>query len=109
VCVLPGDVSIAFGSCWGFLHCALKLPVGIGGWFAFAFVMVDPIFHVDIDSLLVDGCCPPLFICGWLNVSDDVLVHRVGECTGEDLQNQILVYIVSGMTYQLFKLSDEFV
>jgi hypothetical protein len=50
---------------------------------------------MNLDPLLINCCCPPLFVCYGAYVTDNVFVHCIGECTGEDAQNQILVNVIT--------------
>jgi hypothetical protein len=76
-------------SSWGCVHCiAIALwipPLGIE-WFPvvcwwrprLGFEAISPVPHMDINSLLIDGCHPPLFIggIGWY-VADNIFVHCI--------------------------------
>jgi hypothetical protein len=60
-------------SSWGSIHCiwillrvsplAIERLRGISGWWPLCFETVGPVPHMDVNSLLIDCRCLPLFIC----------------------------------------------
>jgi hypothetical protein len=89
-----GEEIFGFGdlrtrSTWGGIHCIWVmlgipplviewLPIICRWWPCLGFESIGPVPHMNVDSLLIDCCRSPLFVCCiWWHVADNVFVHCV--------------------------------
>jgi hypothetical protein len=84
------------------------VPWFVGGWWTWpCFEPVCSVFHMGVELLLLYCRVSPIFVILWFWPPHDVGVHSIRQSTGEDTQYQLLVDIISCVTYQLFEFCNE--
>jgi hypothetical protein len=76
-------------------------------WSWLCFEPVHSVLHVGVELLLLYCHLSPIFVVLWFWPPHDVGVHGIGQGTGEDVQYQLLVDIISCVTYQLFEFRNK--
>jgi hypothetical protein len=62
---------------------------------------------MGIELLLLYSRVSPILVVLWFWPPHNVGVHGIGQGTGEDVQYQFLVDIISCVTYQLLEFGNE--
>jgi hypothetical protein len=91
----------------GLLWCVI-MPWFVGRWWVW--LCLEPVcsvLHMGVELLLLYCRVPPIFIILGFWSPHDVGIHCVRQGTGEEAQYQLLVDIISCVTYQLFKFGNE--
>jgi hypothetical protein len=84
------------------------MPWFVGWWWTWLhFEPVHSVLHMGVELLLLYCHVPPIFIVLWFWPPHDMGIHGVGQGTGEDVQYQLLVDIISCMTYQLLEFRNK--